>query len=1241
MVSKSFKLGAVVIAIFLIGSLVALPMGGAIFVKNKNKIVTSALFRKFNDINPPDPETEGLDERAWLDNYRRIEETSYAVEHNDMGYNSDTGDDARRAAMLFVGEIIDAGPGRTRVGYLDPNQNDDSDYYRFPVMEGQSIFVSFSSSANYDYELFDPELNPISSGYTATETNWHFINVYSNSGAGSSSYNLDITLNGQNDANTGGDAGDSISQATSISQGSYEGYMDSDDTEDWYSFSANSGQGIFVTIDHFDRKYADFDIHLYNPSGQLVHYAMYYGEDELEYPADASGTWKVKFDMFPGWDTSKWPDDYYLYGSGPYEFTLNIGGSAQSPPDPIPQKQIYPRAQTFTIPNNPNGNDDEFAFIAAVPSAVYKQGGKQYVSPVVYTGDNTKTSWYGDADDTTQYLIDDWNTYLSRHGQEAKIIEVDSTNPIKAAATLATTQWDSTDTAVLAIDGSDYVDHVTTPIDEDTTLNVKTNKITLSPNDERFSEFGGYPSYQTWIGKQWGSMTIYAKGSDAPAVGVITPRFELGTHEDWPHPYDVPGDNTNIYFPIAIPGPYWPYVEKTDGFTSFEITEYSGDRYTLSVSDTDTSIEIEVTTGANEYLEVFLVDPQGSVRRPSVPSWNGGLINPIHQWNGDHHNGFEDWRRWEPEGGDKKITLHYPDIGKWTIIVTPHYPYGQEKTSDSIDYHITASIREHNSNRIDAGLSAANGAVIASQQHIPLLYVTEDSVPVETQNALNQLGVKNIQFVNINGVSKAEPQGIVTEFTTMKEVVSKTKTLNKQIQPSDALSTFNNENVITVTSFGSEDGFFAPASLIAAYHGTDVINIGEVPDAYNYLDKATAWREYSGGWYHGCRGQGHLYKMNEPINLIQIIRNLLNGEFPELGLDQHLRWWGDVHDSIYNWVSDLGLEGSGQEVYLFVSPRDSDIRHPIIRVMTGVGSYAGQFPFDTPGLDAALMNRNILYPAIIYANPGRDTTTAQLMNFPDGWQWKTNDGVNHYVYSTREVKESFSSHGRTFKGHVIWDNWLEEVNNGVCINYYSGHGTGGSGISNMFKNVAEQFPDAELRHESLHDFEWWDAWRGYMYDDASTSSPRDGGFTWYNAQEPNLYDIVHYKWVDQLLENTHSYIEIWMSCTTGQHFGPEIYLEHGAALWYGNAGTGLCPQEDLLDDQWMGDMMKNGLSIGEAFSKYVWLHQRDFSAKYDDPTKYNAALYGTSSLDITNVQVIFGDPTITCYSPEWIEPIPT
>ena len=62
--------------------------------------------------------------------------------------------------------------------------------------------------------------------------------------------------------------------------------------------------------------------------------------------------------------------------------------------------------------------------------------------------------------------------------------------------------------------------------------------------------------------------------------------------------------------------------------------------------------------------------------------------------------------------------------------------------------------------------------------------------------------------------------------------------------------------------------------------------------------------------------------------------------------------------------------------------------------------------------------------------------------------------------------------------------------------------------------------------------------------------------------------------------------------------------------------------------------MINGKGIGEAFSKHVWIHQRDYTT--GDPT----SIYGTSSMQVSNEQMIFGDPTMTVYSPEWINPVP-
>ena len=1229
---KIGKIGAVALTAVLIASMLVLPMSGAVNISTNETSMVQNIINK-NSINNPRygiiefPEENGPDEPIQLDTiYIPEEEVLLAGEQNDIGYNIDAGNRIQRSIPLYVGEPVDQSvPGRGRTGALDPS-GDEDDWYMFSVCDGQNFQASLSSTDNYDFEFCDVTGTSVGQSYTADATGLYFFHIFANDGAGSSDYTFTITLGGQNDAGTGGDAGNDIGAATSISPGSYSGYMDVNDQEDWYSFSANSGQGIFVTVEPMEK--SDYDIHLYNPSGELVHSAQYYGDDELEFPADVSGTWKIKLDMFPGWDTNKWPDNYFLYGSGAYDLELNIGGSAQSPPGPIPQPDVTPIAKTFIVNDDPNSNKDEYGYLAAVPAANYLEGGQRHVSPIVYQGVDTVPTWSTTVDETTQYLIDDWNTYLDRHDMDAEEYVI-PTDPVQAAADIATDNWASSNTAVIVPDGSDYADEIVSVAEEDATLSSSPETTTVQAGE--FTDMGGTSAKPMFLGKKWGALHLVADGAGfAGDTGLITPRFE-GVMEDWwPFPYDGNGPDSDTFYPVTKPGIWMPYVTSEVGLDELQVIKYPGDRYTMPVETTDCSIEVTISTDEPSNLIVYLVDPDGNLRAPRMPHYNGGEINPIHYWNGGHwQHDVDEFRVWiiEPHG-DFSVQMNYPMVGDWTAIVVP---YVDEELGDigfNGGYHISANIRKHNPDRTSAALSAANGAVIASSKHAPLLFVKGDSIPSETADAISQLGVTKIIFVNINEVSGASPSGSVTEYITMQAVIDAIK------------ADSNSENFITVTSLGTGDGYFAPAAMAAAKHVAPVLSIGEAADAYDTLGKAATWREYSGDFYHGCRSLGHLPAMTESTDLVEprplelLIYYLKNKEFPPLGLDLKLTWMSAIYKGIHNMIDNYNLDLPGQEAYLFVAPREEDIRDVVCRAMTGNNSYAGHIPVETVAFSSDVIVRGLLYPAIIYANPGRDVTTSQLMNFPDGTQWTTNDGEKHSVYSSREVKQSFSSHGRFYEGHCLWDGILERYNTGASLCYYSGHGTGGSGISAQYYNINEVFPFVTLRHEDLKDKNWWDGWRGYMYDDVQTSTPRTGGWTWYNAQEPNLYDIIHYKYVDVLFGNLHSIFDVYMSCTTAAHWGPIIILSHGAALSYGNAGTGLCPQSDLMDDNWMRDMCQNGDNVGESFSRYVWLHQRDYTT-LDETT-----LYGASSNQVTNMQVIFADPTMTVYSPEWTEPVP-
>ena len=1225
------KIGAVLIAIFFLGVALIIPSFSA--TSGNNILKTNYNENPFQTFGPLDFE-ENTEHPVigYEQGYIRQEEVSFAGEQNDLNYNIDAGNRVQRSLPIYPGEPVDLAPGRGRTGMLDPDDGDDGDFYRFPVCEGQTIQASISTSESYDVQIFDLSGTQVGQSHTAETTGLYFVGIVSNDGAVAGDYTLSLTISNQNDANSGSDAGNNINNAVSISPGTYSGYLDSNDHEDWYSFNVNSGQGIFITIDSPEKN--DMDVYLYDPSNELVHYEKWYGDDELEFPASDSGIWKIKIDTFPGWDTELWPDNYLLYGSGAYILDLTIGGNAEAPPVADPQPDITPIAQTFIVNDDPDSNKDEYGYIAAIPAANYVKDGQRYVSPILYQGVDQLSTWFTTVDDTTQYLLDDWNTYLDRHAMtpEEYIIPAD---PIQAAADIATNNWESSNQAVLVCDGSSFTDEIENIVDGDFSLSSSPSIDTYSPGD--FTEFEGDSAVPMYIGGQWGAIHMIATGDDFSGdTGLITPRYESLKFDDWPSPYDVNGPDYDTWYPITKPGIWIPEITSESGLEELQIILYPGDRYTIPVDTTDCSIEVNLETEEESTLLAILVDPVGNVRRPNVPRWNGGEIQPIHFWNGGHweHN-FDDYRYWivEPHK-DLSFELHYPMTGDWSLIVVPYFEHPERTVSFNGDYHLTANIRNHNPNRVNAAMSASNGAVLASINHAPLLYVTEDSIPSQTSSALSSLGVNEIIFVNIGDVSSASPTGSVTEYTTMQQTIDAIK------------SDSNSPNYNIVTSLGSGDGYFAPSAMLAAYHISPVLNIGEAPEAYSSNDKHASWREWAGDGYHGSISPSHLPMVNVPIDisnpptLLSLIMYFLTNEqqLPPLGLDLKLQWNNDVYQGMHDLIDSYGLDLEGPEGFCFVAHRYTDIRDIIGQTMTGNNSYSGQIPVETPAFSSAMICRSILYPAIIHSNPGKDVTTSQIINYPDGYNWRANDGNQYPNFATQEVKAAFSSKGRFYEGHAIWENSLERFNEGTVINYYSGHGTGGSGVSFQFKNIAEDFPLAEPRYENSYDFDWWDSWRGYSgYDDSQTKTARWGGASGYSASEPNLYDLIHFKWLDQQFDNLHSEFEMWSSCSTGDGYGPNVYLAHGSTLWSGASGSVYGIQDDLHNGWVFHDMLVEGKPVGPSIAQYQWLFDRDYTT--NDP----ATLYGTSTWfqgGLTGEKILYGDPLMQIYSPEWIEPTP-
>ena len=81
---------------------------------------------------------------------------------------------------------------------------------------------------------------------------------------------LPAPANHQNDAGSGGDAGNSFGYATYVNPGSYTGILcnsDPSDTQDWYQFYVDSGLTVIVYV--IPPRGIDFDLELYDQSYQL------------------------------------------------------------------------------------------------------------------------------------------------------------------------------------------------------------------------------------------------------------------------------------------------------------------------------------------------------------------------------------------------------------------------------------------------------------------------------------------------------------------------------------------------------------------------------------------------------------------------------------------------------------------------------------------------------------------------------------------------------------------------------------------------------------------------------------------------------------------------------------------------------------------------------------------------------------------------------------------------------------
>ncbi|MDP7043551.1 MAG: hypothetical protein QF807_06000 [Candidatus Thalassarchaeaceae archaeon] len=289
---------------------------------------------------------------------------------NDAGSGGDAGDNATAAYNLSVTS------GSTYAGYVD--QTDVNDWYRIFVPTGKGITASMSFNGvtngtnDLDLYLVDSNVttyidtsyysNPEVVNSSGTNVSGQYVYLVVDAYTGFSYYNFTVSFfniggggtgsGGQNDAGSGGDAGDNATAAynLSVTAGStYAGYADQNDTQDWYLIFVPTGKGITASMSFngVTNGTNDLDLVLIDSTVSFYIDTSYYSNPEV---VNSSGT-----------NVS----GQYVYlvvnafsGFSYYNFTVtfyNVGGSSGGiTADQYEINNDVGNATAITLPFSPN-----------------------------------------------------------------------------------------------------------------------------------------------------------------------------------------------------------------------------------------------------------------------------------------------------------------------------------------------------------------------------------------------------------------------------------------------------------------------------------------------------------------------------------------------------------------------------------------------------------------------------------------------------------------------------------------------------------------------------------------------------------------------------------------------------------------------------------------------------------------------------------------------------------------------
>ena len=653
-------------------------------------------------------------------------------------------------------------------------------------------------------------------------------------------------------------------------------------------------------------------------------------------------------------------------------------------------EEVVPLRKTTLVWEDSESLWDDYAYMAAVPTSVFEYEGKIYSSPLLFYAPPYEAN--GNADLTMNshqgldYFMQDWIT--AAEPDTLDLINVPeeeiawnlgngtsySGNDIyKLSAELALNNWESADVAVVAVvdeypERTESTDGTVTgmipglPLVEEEFLGTK--QVGIEPIYHNFTIDEGYAyinARMEW-GEEW-SAGSEERGKDLDLQVYDWQLGQVSASENW-NVVGTPGvrpyeDASSVIYntgPWGVAVTYMPTEELEDDekmdelilLTEPNIPKPATPEPPAAIWNSDADYEIYIT----EYPGSTVTIPDDTffmTRNANFQlTWSGGgdMVLLIRG-----PSGAEITRAI----GSSPLTLDIDELGQGTHTATAAR---MGPGSMDIEFELSYSWEAFKDRREGESLaSASNAAVWASMMNAPLLYVKDDEIPGDVEDALNDLGVREIELIDFGDRFEKDMKDI---RNLLQRPLRSVEHYTNEESFYHKISDKSGQNDIVITTMdpwtfwyseqgpqGELDGsrFVGPATFSAAHHGAPVVIMELAPETSN----PQAW--HNRFWLEA-------YESRKPPSVGCMV--LTGHEF-------------------YDWLGKIGLDadpvpqgGNGPGIIenkesIITVAGQFDIGTAWDRVLVGKAN-AGRIlgtPVDTsPGAC-----RSVLYPLMVFANP--------------------------------------------------------------------------------------------------------------------------------------------------------------------------------------------------------------------------------------------------------------------------------